>query len=61
MVLKRGFENAIVLRRPMAVTTARNWGKLKNGIPVERILVKIRRQVSLNFSSCLACKIERIE
>ena len=35
MVLKCGFENAIALRRLMVATTARTWGKLKNGIPVE--------------------------
>ena len=50
MVLKCGFENAIALRRLMVATTARTWGKLKNGIPVECLLVKIHQKVYIKLA-----------
>ena len=50
MVLKCGFENVTALRRLMVATTARNWGKLKNGNRVKKIHVKIRRQVYIKLT-----------
>ena len=42
--------NVTTLRRLMVATTARNWGKLKNGNRVKKIHVKIRRQVYIKLT-----------